>query len=98
MSTYLRDTTLAPLTATVFADADESAAGIASAVNSAVARVAGLLGVAVVGTVVASALGGNTFAANQHSVRAFHEALLICAALFAASLLVGAPQASLPRQ
>src|SRR5262249_12975535 len=48
--------TVAPLTATVLADADESDAGIASAVNNAVARVAGLIGVAVVGTVVTSSL------------------------------------------
>ena len=38
--------TVAPLTATVLADADESDAGIASAINNAVARVAGLVGVA----------------------------------------------------
>ena len=37
--------TVAPLTATVLADADESDAGIASAINNAVARVAGLVGV-----------------------------------------------------
>ena len=36
--------TVAPLTATVLADADESNAGIASGVNNAIARVAGLLG------------------------------------------------------
>jgi predicted MFS family arabinose efflux permease len=40
--------TVAPLTATVLADADESDVGIASAINSAVARVAGLLGISVV--------------------------------------------------
>jgi EmrB/QacA subfamily drug resistance transporter len=50
--------TVAPLTATVLADADESDAGIASGVNNAVARVAGLLGIAVVGASVAGA--GNT--------------------------------------
>ena len=44
---------VAPLTATVLADADESDAGIASGVNNAVARVAGLLGIAVVGAAVA---------------------------------------------
>jgi EmrB/QacA subfamily drug resistance transporter len=82
--------TVAPLTATVLADADESDAGIASAVNNAVARVGGLVGVAVVGAVVAIALGGNAFAANQHSVRAFHEAMVICATLFAASGAIGA--------
>jgi predicted MFS family arabinose efflux permease len=36
--------TVAPLTATVLADADEHDAGIASAINNAVARVAGLVG------------------------------------------------------
>jgi hypothetical protein len=63
--------TLAPLTATVLADADESDAALPSAVNNATARVAVLVGVAVVGAVVASALSGNAFAANKHSVRAF---------------------------
>src|SRR4051794_10920389 len=44
--------TVAPLTATVLADADESNAGIASAVNNAIARVAGLIAIAAVGAVV----------------------------------------------
>ncbi|WP_354699333.1 Multidrug resistance protein Stp [Paraconexibacter sp. AEG42_29] len=46
--------TVAPLTATVLADADEAVAGIASGVNNAIARVAGLLAVAAIGAVVAS--------------------------------------------
>jgi EmrB/QacA subfamily drug resistance transporter len=50
--------TVSPLTATVLADARESDAGIASAVNNAIARTAGLLTVAAVGAVVASYYGG----------------------------------------
>src|SRR3954462_14051961 len=46
--------TVAPLTATVLADADENNAGIASGVNNAIARVAGLLGVAAIGAIVAA--------------------------------------------
>jgi predicted MFS family arabinose efflux permease len=46
--------TVAPLTATVLADADESNAGIASGVNNAIARVASLLCVAAIGAVVAA--------------------------------------------
>lgn len=46
--------TVSPLTAAVLADADESNAGIASAVNNAVARTAGLLATAGVGAVLAA--------------------------------------------
>jgi EmrB/QacA subfamily drug resistance transporter len=49
--------TVAPLTATVLADADEHNAGIASAVNNAIARAASLIAIAAVGAVVASAFG-----------------------------------------
>jgi EmrB/QacA subfamily drug resistance transporter len=49
--------TVAPLTATVLADADDSNAGIASGVNNAIARVASLVAIAAVGAVVASAFG-----------------------------------------
>jgi hypothetical protein len=82
--------TVAPLTATVLAGADESDASIASAINNAVARVAGLIGVALAGAVVAGSLPGHTFAANSQSVRAFHEAVLICAVLVAAGGIAGA--------
>jgi EmrB/QacA subfamily drug resistance transporter len=44
---------VAPLTSTVLADAGESDAGIASGVNNAIARVAGLVGIAAVGAAVA---------------------------------------------
>jgi EmrB/QacA subfamily drug resistance transporter len=46
--------TVAPLTATVLADADERNAGIASGVNNAIARIAGLLAVAAIGAVVSA--------------------------------------------
>ncbi|MGI8505706.1 MAG: MFS transporter, partial [Solirubrobacteraceae bacterium] len=46
--------TVAPLTATVLADARDSEAGIASAVNNAIARTAGLIAVAVFGAAVSA--------------------------------------------
>jgi EmrB/QacA subfamily drug resistance transporter len=46
--------TVAPLTATVLSDADESNGGIASGVNNAIARVAGLLAIAALGAVVST--------------------------------------------
>jgi MFS family permease len=49
--------TVAPLTATVLADADESNAGIASGVNNAIARVASLVAIAGVGALVAASFG-----------------------------------------
>lgn len=82
--------TVAPLTATVLADADENDAGIASAINNAIARVAGLVGVSVVGVVVATTLVGDTFAANGQSVRAFHQVVWICTVLLAAGGIAGA--------
>jgi predicted MFS family arabinose efflux permease len=81
--------TVAPLTAAVLADADETDAGIASAINNAVARAAGLVGIAVVGVVVASTLVGDTFAPNNESVRAFHQVVVICAALVSAGGMAG---------
>jgi EmrB/QacA subfamily drug resistance transporter len=79
---------VAPLTATVLADADESDAGIASAINNAIARVAGLIGISAIGAVVAGQLAGDTFAPNGESVEAFHEAIVICAVLVAVGGIV----------
>ena len=46
--------TVAPLTAAVLSDAEESNAGIASGVNNAIARVAGLLAIAAIGAVISA--------------------------------------------
>jgi EmrB/QacA subfamily drug resistance transporter len=46
--------TVAPLTAAVLSDAEESNAGIASGVNNAIARVASLVAIAAVGAVISS--------------------------------------------
>jgi EmrB/QacA subfamily drug resistance transporter len=51
--------TVAPLTATVLADADEHNAGVASGVNNAIARVASLIAIAAVGAIVASSFGAS---------------------------------------
>ena len=50
---------MAPLTATVLADADEDNAGIASGVNNAIARVAGLVAIAGIGTIIAASYGSS---------------------------------------
>jgi EmrB/QacA subfamily drug resistance transporter len=51
--------TVAPLTATVLADADEHNAGVASGVNNAIARVAGLVAIAAVGALVTAQFGSS---------------------------------------
>jgi EmrB/QacA subfamily drug resistance transporter len=72
--------TVAPLTATVLADADEHNAGIASGVNNAIARVASLIAIAAVGAVVASAFGSalrdelGAAASRPEVARAINEA------------------------
>ena len=73
---------VAPLTATVLADAGERDAGIASGVNNAVARVAGLLGIAVVGAVVA----GST---NTLDLAGYHLSMIVTAALVATGGVIG---------
>jgi MFS family permease len=67
---------VAPLTATVLADVDETDAGIASGVNNAVARVGGLLGIAVVGASVAGA--SNTLDLDGYRLAMGITAGLVC--------------------
>jgi EmrB/QacA subfamily drug resistance transporter len=50
--------TVAPLTATVLGDVDEVDAGLASGANNAIARLAGMVGIAVVGVAMASTFTG----------------------------------------
>jgi len=73
---------VAPLTATVLADAGEADAGIASGVNNAVARVAGLLGIAVVG---ASVAGSD----NRLDLSGYRLSMLITAGLVASGGAIG---------
>jgi EmrB/QacA subfamily drug resistance transporter len=75
--------TVAPLTATVLAETREHEAGIASAVNNAISRVAGLLGIAIVGAAVAGSQ-------NRLDVSGFRLAMLLSAALVAAGGVIGA--------
>ena len=75
--------TVAPLTTTVLSDAGPGDAGIASGINNAVARVAGLVAIAVIGIAAA----GTT---NHLSVQGFHRAMLIVAVLLGVGGAIGA--------
>lgn len=72
---------VAPVTATVLAAADASHSGIASGVNNAVARVAGLLAVAVLP--VLAGLTGERFYDPQAMTDGFQIGMMVCAALAA---------------
>jgi MFS family permease len=83
--------TVAPLTTTVLADAGTADAGIASGVNNAVARIAGLLGIAVVGLLISGR-------ENRLTEHGFHLAMVITAVLVAAGGVIGALGIRNPRQ
>jgi predicted MFS family arabinose efflux permease len=73
---------VAPLTSTVLADAGERDAGIASGVNNAIARVAGLVGIAVVGAAIAGS-------GNELDMPGYRTAMAITAGLIAVGGLIG---------
>jgi EmrB/QacA subfamily drug resistance transporter len=72
--------TVAPLTSAILGSISEKQSGIGSAINNAVARVAGLVAVAALGIIVASRL----------DVDGTHRGLLVCAALLIVGGLISA--------
>jgi len=70
--------TVAPLTSAILSSIKPSQAGIGSAVNNAVSRIAGLLAVAVIGI----------FAGTAIDLNGFHTGVVICAVLLFAGGLV----------
>jgi hypothetical protein len=79
--------TVAPLTATALSSAGDGHAGVASGVNNAVARTAGLLAVAVLPLLSGV---GDSLTDPATLAPAFRTAMLICAALMAVGAAVAA--------
>ncbi|MFJ4617521.1 MFS transporter [Streptomyces sp. NPDC088812] len=77
-------TLVAPLTATVLASVDDSRAGLASGVNNAAARAAGLIAVAALPLV--TGMGPEAYRSAEAFEGAFRRAMALCAGL----LVVGA--------
>jgi MFS family permease len=80
--------TVAPLTSAVLESVDPKRAGIASAVNNAVARIAGLLAIAFVGVI-----GGKSI-----TIYSFHHVLVaIASLLLLGSIISGVSIKNIPR-
>ena len=78
--------TVAPLTATVLAAGGEEHAGVSSAINNDIARVAGLLAVALIP--VAAGISGDDYRNAADLTDGYRIGVLICAGLCAAGGLL----------
>jgi EmrB/QacA subfamily drug resistance transporter len=94
--------TVAPLTATVLGGVPEREAGMASAINNAVARIGSLLAVAAIGAVVSAQLGSDQASLGSvpvdTAVSAFHLAMWITAVLVGLGGLASAIGIENPRR
>jgi EmrB/QacA subfamily drug resistance transporter len=87
---------LPPLTATAMSSAPDSLAGLASGVNNAVARVAGLLWIAALPPI--TGLTGAIYADPVQFQSSFAQISWICAAAFACAAVLAATFTTRPRQ
>ena len=83
--------TVSPLTAAILADIDQAHAGIGSAINNAIARVAGLLAIAAIGAIVTARFAAALQAANPEVLGGPARALIAEAG--ARPLVTSAPAA-----
>jgi MFS family permease len=86
--------TVAPLTSTVLAAAPDRHAGLASGVNNAVARVAGMLAIAALPLI--AGLSGEAYADASLLDPAFTTAMFVCSGLLAAGGLLAAATVRTP--